>query len=169
MIEEGYRFANATAPTKKVGIAALKVVGFLVSVFFGIVGYAAFSDGAWILFVLGIALIAVLINLSKKSEKSFATEAAKSTAESMAGGLLVVGVIAVIAWAISGVGSKISGASNGSDAKVKTSDDCYRDHLSKIDAIKTFGSESGRQRQMAEAVKEWQACGEKALQNRMNK
>ena len=169
MADEGYKVANATAPALKAGISALKVVGFLASVFFGMVGYAAFSHGAWVLFVLGTVLIFVLFSKSKQAANPSSADAFKGIAESMTAGVLLVGVIAVVAWAVSGAGSLVSGMNFGGTIKPKTADDCYREHLSRTEAIRTFGSEAGRQRQMDEAVKEAQACGEQALQNRMKK
>ena len=56
-----------------------------------------------------------------------------------------------------------------SSGKPKTADDCFRGHIARIDAIRTFGPEEGRQRQIDHAVKDWQACGEMALQQSMKK
>ena len=56
-----------------------------------------------------------------------------------------------------------------SSGRPKTADDCLRVHMARMDAIRTFGSEEGRQRQSAEAVRDWQACGEMALQESMKK
>lgn len=56
---------------------------------------------------------------------------------------------------------------SGCSPSPKTADDCLNDHIKMIDAINTFGSEESRQRQMEQEMKDWRACGDKALENSM--
>lgn len=117
MFKEGYKVLNDAQPVTKPRIGLLKTAGFLVSIFFGFIGYAAFSSGAWVLLVLGVVLIGTLYYLAGVSKSRYAEDAIKGVAASMFAGLIVVCAIAVVAWIVSGVGSAIGNLNFGTSEK----------------------------------------------------
>lgn len=83
-------------------VNVLKISGFIASIFFGCMGFLAFSDGAWMLLVFGVLFISFLIYRARKSKTVFLENALLDIAKSMASGLGIVTVVAVIVWIVGG-------------------------------------------------------------------
>lgn len=90
-----------TTKKEKIGTAAgfVGLVAFFVSAFFSLLGAIAFSSGAWVLYIVGIALIALSLRYSKgdgRSPKS--AEFFNVVGGGMAGGMLFFGLFALLYW-----------------------------------------------------------------------
>lgn len=151
----------------KILASIVGLFAFAISILFGVAGVLVFDGGGWGFFILGLVVIAILYQAYRK-KKEISPEIANFIFKSLRGMIAGWGLVLIIC-VIGMFLNRFPSASVVASGKIKTANECLEDHMRNVEVIRTFVSDDGQKRKLDEALVNFQACNERALQSKMSK